>query len=178
MKRIKDFYEKHKQIIRYLLFGAITTVCSMVAWAVTMKVGVLFWHDEVGEPTAGLDILGSTTQWIVGVLVAFVTNKKFVFVDAEKGIGVTVRQLLIFSGSRVLTYVMEVVMNLLLIELLEKLLRIPEPTLQIGSFAFTLTARIWAKFITAVAVVIANYFISKIFVFKKKKTADGQKTEK
>lgn len=164
MQKLKDFYQKHKEIINYLIFGAITTVASIGAWYATITFGVLFMADETGEPTMLLDAIGSTVQWIVGVAVAFVTNKKFVFVDAEKGIWVTVRQLMAFTGSRVLTYFMELFMNIGMIWVFETL---GYKTFEI--LGFDVTERIWAKLITAVAVVITNYVISKLFVFKRKK---------
>ena len=43
-----------------------------------------------------------------------------------------------------------------------------------------ITARLWAKLISAVVVVIMNYFISKWFVFRQKKlpTDEREKSEK
>ena len=59
MERIKALYRKHKEIILYLLFGIITTVASLGACYLTLKLGVIFIHDENGEPTELLDIIGS-----------------------------------------------------------------------------------------------------------------------
>lgn len=160
--KIKNLYLKHKEVILYFVFGIITTVASFAAWWLTMKIGVIFWHDENGDPTAWLDAFGSTTQWIVGVLVAFFTNKKWVFVNAEHGFRVSVRQLLVFSGSRVLTYVLELVMNLGMIELFQW-----AGYKSFSLIGFEIDERLWAKLITAVLVVISNYFISKLVVFRK-----------
>ncbi|MBO5203623.1 MAG: GtrA family protein [Clostridia bacterium] len=168
MSKLKQFYSKHKQLVLYLVFGFITTVASLFACYATLKIGVVFFHDENGEPTELLDILGSTAQWIVGVLVAFITNKKWVFTEAEKGARSTLKQLVTFSGSRVLTYFLEVAVNLGVIALLEAL----------GYKAFTLpllvvdieiSTRVWAKVVSSVLVVVSNYFISKLIVFKSKK---------
>ena len=81
--KLKSFCKKHREIIAYLIFGVITTVASLGAWYATMKLGVLFLSDEQGNPTTLLDAIGSTVQWVVGVLVAFVTNKKWVFVGVR-----------------------------------------------------------------------------------------------
>ena len=59
MSKLKQFYSKHKQLILYLVFGFITTVASLFACYATLKIGVVFLHDENGEPTELLDILGS-----------------------------------------------------------------------------------------------------------------------
>ena len=86
---VKRFFEKYKEIILYLLFGVITTVASFGACYLTLKIGVIFLHDENGDPTALLDVIGSTTQWVAGVLVSFVTNKLWVFTDCKKGVAAT-----------------------------------------------------------------------------------------
>lgn len=163
MSKLKNFYLSHKQIILYLLFGVVTTAVSLLACFITLKVGVLFLHDENGEPTKLLDVLGSTSQWIFGVLCAFVTNKKWVFTDAAGGAENTVKQLLKFSGSRIMTYFLEVAINLAAIALLTAVGYRPFTV-----FSIEISERIWAKIISSVIVVISNYFISKLIVFRKK----------
>ena len=163
-EKIMNLIQKKKQLILYLLFGAVTTVVSLFACYVTLKLGTLIWHDEKGDPTAFVDILGSTSQWVVGVLVAFFTNKKWVFTGAERGVATTAKQFGKFAGGRVITYFVEVFVNLGAIALLEWL----------GYRAFALigieiTARFWAKMISSVIVVVSNYFISKLIVFKNKR---------
>ena len=165
MDRLKQFYIKHKEIILYLIFGLVTTVASLLACFVTLKIGVIFLHDENGEPTELLDVIGSTVQWVAGVLVAFITNKKWVFTYADHGKMSTAKQLSKFAGGRVITYFVEVFVNLTTIALFE----------YFGYKAFimigiSITSRVWAKIISSVIVVIANYFLSKLFVFKKKDT--------
>ena len=166
-KGIKKIIERNMQLILYLLFGIITTVCSLLACYLTLKLGVAIWHDEKGEPTAFLDILGSTSQWIVGVLVSFFTNKKFVCTEAEHGMRASWRQMGIFAGSRVFTYFLEVGVNLGIILLLE-LLHYQAPVWNLIFFELELSARLWAKLVSSVVVVVTNYFISKLFVFRKK----------
>lgn len=169
IQNIKNLITRKKQLILYLTFGLLTTIVSLLFCYVTVKLGTIVWHDEQGEPTAFVDILGSTTQWISGVLVAFLTNKLWVFTEAEHGGKATWKQLAIFSSSRVVTYFVEVVINLGVIWLLE----------WIGYQAFVLnlwvikpeiSARIWAKIISSVVVMVSNYFISKLLVFRQKGT--------
>ena len=167
MAKIKSLYEKYEEIIKYLFFGVITTVASLIACYLTLKFGVLIWHDEAGEPTEFLDILGSTTQWIVGVLVAFFTNKKWVFKNDEHGIKGTGVQLVKFAGARVLTYFLEVGVNLGAIAIFDAC-GYNAPTLKIFTLGIVLSSRLWAKVISSVLVVISNYFISKLVVFRKK----------
>ncbi len=178
---IRRIYGKYHQLILYLLFGVITTVASLGICYLTLKVGVLIWHDENGAPTAFLDILGSTTQWVSGVLVSFWTNKKWVFTEAEHGRRATWRQLETFSLSRIGTYFLEVFVNLLAIDILERL-HYSELVLNPFGIELALSARLWAKVISSILVVIANYYISKLLVFRKKKgssrSGEDKKAEK
>ncbi len=176
-KQICDIYQKHHQLILYLLFGLITTVVSLGTCYLTLKFGVLIWHDENGAPTALLDILGSTTQWASGVLVSFWTNKKWVFTEAEHGRRAAWRQLGTFSLSRVGTYFLEVFVNLLAIDLLEAL-HYSDLMLNPFGMELALSARLWAKVISSILVVIANYYISKLLIFRKKQGSDGEDEDK
>lgn len=164
MSKIKILYEKYKEIILYLFFGVVTTVASLAVCYLTLKVGVIFWHNEKGEPTRLLDVLGSVLQWVSGVLVAFYTNKKWVFTKAQKGKTSTARQLAAFSGARVSTLLLEIVINLAVIAIFDSLGYVA-PTISLVFFSFALTSRIWAKLISSVLVVVSNYFLSKFFVF-------------
>ena len=161
MKAMGRMLQKHKLVILYLTFGIITTVCSLGACFLTLRWGVKIWHDEAGEPTAFLDVLASTVQWVVGVIVSFVTNKIFVFTEAEHGIRVSVKQFTTFAGSRILTYFLEVGVNLGIIALLE-LCAYRTWTVM----GMDLTTRFWAKMVSSVVIVITNYYISKLLVFR------------
>ena len=169
IEKIKELYKKYEEIIKYLFFGVVTTIVSLAACYATLKVGVLFegLRDSNGEPTEILDIIGSTTQWIVGVLVAFFTNKRWVFTDSEKGKSATLRQLVAFSGARVGTYFIEVVINLGVIAIFDAAGYVA-PTLNLIIISIALTSRLWAKVISSIVVVVSNYFISKLIVFRKK----------
>ena len=127
--------------------------------------------DENGDPTAFADTLGSVVQWISGVLVAFFTNKLWVFTNAEKGVKATFKQLLIFSNARVATCFVEWGINLGIIALLDRVFSYNAPTLDLIFMDFEITSRIWAKVISSIIVVITNYYISKLVVFRKKKQA-------
>ena len=176
-KKLWEWIARKKQMILYLIFGVVTTVCSLLACYLTLRLGVLVFHDEKGEPTAFLDVLGSTTQWVVGVIVAFLTNKRWVFVDAARGGRATARQFGAFAGARVATYLLEVVLNLSFIALLE-LMHYRAPSFPLFGQELALSARVWAKALAAVAIVIANYFISKLWIFRKPNGAEESSKEK
>ena len=165
----KSWAARHRQLLLYFSFGIITTVCSLAACYLTLRFGVLLpmFKDSAGEPNSLLDIAGSTAQWTVGVIVAFLTNKKWVFTNAPKGLSVGAKQFGIFAFSRVGTYFLEVGINLCLIELFS-MLHYSAQSLSLGELSISFTSRLWAKMISSVFVVIVNYFISKLVVFRKK----------
>ena len=168
--KIKNFYLAHKQIILYFVFGVITSVCSLGACFLTLRLGLCFdfFIDNDGAPTPSLDIIGSTVQWIVGVLVAFFTNKLWVFTDAPMGRRNTAIQFGMFALSRVGTYVLEVVINLCAIGIFG-IFGYNDHYLSLGITVVNLNSRLWAKIISSIVVVIVNYVISKRLVFKSKK---------
>lgn len=168
IEKIKNLYQKHKEIILYLVFGVITTVVSLASCYITLKVGVLFdfFRGADGEPTELLDIIGSVVQWVSGVLVAFITNKKWVFTDSESGKDATLKQLVAFSGARVATLFVEIVINLGMIALID-LAGYKPISINLIIITIALTSRLWAKVISSIVVVVSNYFISKFLVFKK-----------
>ena len=164
MEKIKNLYKKYEEIITYLFFGVVTTVVSLLACWVTLKLGVLIWHDEAGEPTEFLDILGSTVQWVVGVLVAFFTNKKWVFTNADKDVS-TISQLLRFSASRLATLELDTLLTFGTVWVLRRL-----DYSDVTLVGITLSADLISKIVASAVVLISNYILSKIFVFKAKKS--------
>ena len=157
-------FKKLREPLLYILFGVLTTAVSLLACFLTLRIGVIFLHDEAGEPMALLDVFGSTVQWVSGVVVAFATNKLWVFTDAARGRSATAKQFLSFTGSRAATYVLEVIINLAAIAALDRLGYKP-----FEIFGIVISVRVWAKLISSVLVVISNYFISKLLVFRKRK---------
>ena len=95
------------------------------------------------------DLFANVVDWIICVLFQFITNKTWVFAaetDSTKGL---LAQLTGFFGGRLLTL------------LLEELI--------LGIFIVGLHwNRIAVKLAAQIFVIVANYVISKFFVFKKK----------
>ena len=94
-------------------------------------------------------MFANVVDWIICVLFRFITNKTWVFAaetDSTKGL---LAQLTGFFGGRLLTL------------LLEELI--------LGIFIVSLHwNRIGVKLAAQIFVIVANYVISKFFVFKKK----------
>ena len=172
MSKIKEFCKKHREILAYLFFGVMTMLVSFAVFYAVIYVsnhffGALEYGKDSGRYLAW-NVVANILKWCSGVLVAFYTNRKWVFTEADRDVPVG-KQLLVFAEGRVITLIMAMVLQYLL-ELLFATIIVSDVTV----FGLTFTAEIIgttaALFIYSVIEVIANYFFSKIFVFKNKKS--------
>ncbi len=165
---MKEFYQKHREIILYLVFGVLTTVVSFAAYFAVFWT----WKAVAGIPeddtTSAQYLLAYSVaqiaQWVTGVLFAFFTNRKWVFENAEKN-GTLWSQLIKFAGARVVTFFVDYGVTyfgaIALTHLVPSLIAVT-------MLGMTLNfCDLIAKFVAAVIVVVSNYVISKVFVFKK-----------
>ena len=161
---MKELLKKYREVISYIFFGVITTAVSM---------GVYFSILAFAEHGLSMDpddssfytvrVVAQILQWISGVLVAFFTNKKWVFHSTSEEKHQTARELLKFTLSRVGTFVLDSVLTIGTVWALMSVHYQP------FTFIIEITADVWSKVIAGVAVIIANYVLSKYLVFKKRK---------
>lgn len=168
---IKRIYEKYGQLIRYIAFGLVTMAVSFAVFYAVIYVSSHFLGalDEGKDSLRYLiwNVVANILKWCSGVLVAFYTNKKWVFTDADNDVS-TGKQLLVFAEGRVITLIMAMILQYLL-ELLFAAVITSDMTLLGMTFSAEIIGTTAALMIYSVVEVIANYFFSKIFVFKKKK---------
>lgn len=148
MQKLKDLFIKYKEIILYVIFGALTTAVSFVSYAVCTK--LLHFQSDI----AGI-ALSNVISWVCAVLFAFVTNKIWVFESRAGDVKTVLNELWKFVASRLATGVLEWFGVPLLVYL------------GLNQRIFGIDGML-SKLIVSVAVVILNYIFSKIFVFKKK----------
>ena len=72
MEKIKELYFKYKEIINYLIIGALTTAVSLVVYYISV---FTFLNPENAFQLQIANIL----SWVAGVAFAYFTNRKFVF---------------------------------------------------------------------------------------------------
>lgn len=137
MQKIVDLFNKYKEVIMYLIFGVLTTVVSLVTYyALTLT---------ILNPNSALQLqLANIISWIVSVAFAYVTNRKFVFESKSEDI---VKELSSFVGGRILTLLMDMAIMFIFVTVLH------------------FNDKIF-KIVSQVVVIVANYIISKLFVFK------------
>lgn len=97
---------------------------------------------------AGLHyIVNNFIAWGISVLFAFHTNKKFVFKSSSNNTELIIKEISTFYGSRIFSLIIDMSLMFLLINMLS-------------------VDTLISKLIVNVVVIIINYVLSKIFVFK------------
>lgn len=140
-KPIQNIYYKYEEKWLYLVFGGLTTVISIVT---KLLLFVLVSGEPKWESTAGV-----VFSWICAVTFAFFTNKKYVFKNETHSPQEFRKVFVSFYGARLATLAMEEVIFLVCCDF-------------IGMNKTIIT------FLSQVLIFIANYILSKVFVFKNK----------
>ena len=146
-KSLQNIYYKYEEKWLYLVFGGLTTVVSIFT-----KLGLFALVP--GEPKWESTV-GVIFSWICAVTFAFFTNKKYVFKNETKTSKEFWTVFASFYGARVATLAMEWVIFFICCDILK-----------INKTVIT--------FLSQVLIFIANYVLSKLFVFRKK-NSDGDK---
>ena len=139
IKKIINIYKMNSEIINYLIVGMLTTIISLIAYYICVYTFL--------NPENAIQLqIANIISWIVGVSFAYVTNRKYVFQSKEKNI---IKECSSFVGARIITLLLDMLIMFVFVTLL------------------SMNDKIF-KIISQIIVIIANYIISKFFVFKKK----------
>lgn len=138
MIQINCLYQKHKEVVNYLIFGIFTTILSLAVYYIL--VSTILNPDNAIELQFAIII-----SWIAGVIFAYITNKKFVFDSKNNDIE---KEILSFVGTRLVTLIMDMLI------------------MDFGVIFLRKNNKI-IKIISQIVVVVSNYLFSKILVFKK-----------
>ena len=136
-KKFMALYQKYREIISYVIVGGLTTVVSMVLFYGST------WTFLDGNNAFQLQA-ANVISWIGAVAFAYVTNRVFVFRSKNEN---KLKEIIAFVSSRVLTLLMDMAVMFIL------------STLMKIDYNFS-------KLIAMALVMIGNYVVSKLFVFK------------
>ena len=122
-----------KHLTLYIIFGILTTLVNIAVYLFMTKIcGVNY-------------LISNVIAWVLSVLFAYVTNRKWVFESRSNDI---LREITLFFSGRLFSGVVDTLLMFLFIDVLF-----------VDDFI--------SKLIIQVIVVILNYVISKVIVFKK-----------
>ena len=141
IEKIKALCVKHREILVYLIVGGLTTV---VSWAAKFLWNLAF-YGGTSDPTALQNTILSVVENAAGIAFAYPTNRRWVFQSKNPNILAEAGS---FVGSRLLTMLLGWLLNLLF----TNVLGIPMMV---------------STVIASVFVVVGNYVISKLLVFRK-----------
>lgn len=137
MDKLKELYNKYREIFWYLVMGGVTTVVDVAT----------FW---VTNTTLGLHYqIANIIAWVFAVTIAFVGNKLLVFRTHTKGAGALIGEIVRFFGARLATLLVSIVFMYAAVDVLH----VDETV---------------AKIISTIVVLVLNYVLSKLLVFRKK----------
>ncbi len=139
IEKIKEIYYKYEEIWNYLVVGGLTTLVSIVAY-VAVTSSFLNVENPIQLQIANI------IEWVAGVLFAYFTNRRFVFKSKNDN---KVKEFISFCSSRVLTLLLDMLIKGIMVNVL-------------GIHHYIALAT------SMVLVTVGNYFLSKVFVFKKK----------
>lgn len=138
MEKILNLYKKYKEIINYLIVGVLTTVISLLVYYICVYTFL--------NPNKKLELqIANVLSWIAGVTFAYFTNRKYVFESTNKN---KLKEATSFVSSRITTLLLDMLIMWLGVTILKFNDKI-------------------VKLISQVLVVVGNYVLSKLFVFKK-----------
>ena len=142
IEKIKALCVRHREILVYLVVGGLTTV---VAWGCKFLWNAVF-YGATKFPTVAQNTVLSVVENVSGIAFAYPTNRKWVFQSKNPNI---LAELGGFIGSRLATMLLGYLLNLLLVNVL-------------GVSVFVSTM------LVSIVVVIGNYVLSKLLVFRKR----------
>lgn len=143
-KPIRKLYYDYEEKWLYLFFGVLTTAVSFITAGISKY---LLEKAGCGDITVGN--VSTVISWICAVTFAYLTNRAWVFESHAKGAKEITREAASFYGGRLATLAVEWVMM----------------TVGYG----VIGVNYWVmKIVANIVVLILNYVISKIFVFRKK----------
>lgn len=157
----KEFYASHKEIILYFVFGVGTTIVSMGSYYLCR---VLFpdeehvpqWLRWIFNITHMFGVESNTAlpviiSWFLSVTFAFLTNRVYVFHSEVKSFGGFLMEAMKLYASRIATLLMDLLIMFLLVDV---------PHISNALYEFC------AKVFSNIIVLVLNYILSKVFVFR------------
>ncbi|MBR3102923.1 MAG: GNAT family N-acetyltransferase [Lachnospiraceae bacterium] len=136
-------YFAKKEVWDYLIVGFMTTVVAWVTYPIFAG-GVFAGMEDAVRVAAA-----NAVSWVFSVIFAYVTNRIFVFHSTKTGFAEVSKEFATFVGARLFSFGVDEGMMLLLVVVLH-----------VNEFL--------SKYvIVSIAVIVLNYVLSKLLVFKK-----------
>lgn len=135
--KIFEILKSYKAVILYLVFGGITTIVNILTYAICFKV-------------LGMEnVVANIIAWLFAVIIAYITNKIWVFESKSLDIKKLLYELISFFGCRIITGIVDLIIMYIAVD-----------EMQLHAIVM--------KIIANIVVIVSNYLASKYLIFKKK----------
>ena len=91
LKKLADWYRKHQEGMRYLIFGVLSTVVNIVSYA------LLYYLFHISNAVSNI------LAWIIAATFAYITNKLYVFDSKVNNKKELLKEIVYFYGCRLFT---------------------------------------------------------------------------
>lgn len=152
------------EMLSYLFFGVMTTVVNLGVFFVSDKI---LGNGAITELSIFSHLFKVTFEdvstliaWIFAVLFAYITNKLWVFESKSWKTSVVVRELISFFSARILSFVVFESFGFMVVR---------NVLINMDLFNSDTAPKWIAKILVSVLVVIFNYVMSKLLIFKNKR---------
>lgn len=171
-KRLRDLPVLSKlltyEFIIYAVYGVATTFVNLVTFYICDKAfgNISFADFSIfsHQILVTMEDVSTLIAWIVSVLFAFIVNKIFVFASKSWKFSVAFRELISFIGTRIVSFLVFELLGFMIVR---------NFLLNYNIFDSEVVTKWVAKFSIAIFVILFNYVMSKVFIFKKgDKTTD------
>ena len=133
---IRKIIETYKDVIPYLFFGVCTTLVNVI----------VYWG--CAYPLRFNTMDSTIVAWILAVLFAYVTNRKWVFNSKARTVKEIIKEGGVFFGCRFVTGVVDWVCMFVFVQIFE-------------------WNDVFVKFASNLIVIVLNYVASKLVIFAK-----------
>ena len=91
LKGFADWYRKHIEVMRYLVFGVLTTAINIIVYS------ICFYGFKIEN------LVSNIIAWILSVIFAYITNRKYVFDSKASTFKAICIEMASFFASRLVT---------------------------------------------------------------------------
>ena len=141
LKALANWYRKHQEGMRYLVFGILSTIVNIVVYTIF---SVVFLKGMANE-TLKVNI-SEIAAFIAAVAFAYITNKFYVFNSKTNGFKELAKEIASFIGCRIATEIISILM--------------------MNAAVWFNINDIIMKIVSNIVVIILNFVFSKILIFK------------
>lgn len=137
IQKIRTLYKKYEELVLYVICGGFTTLVNIVVYGLCADIIGIYY------------LVSNFIAWVLSVIFAYVTNRKWVFKSRKRGAPAILREFSLFVSGRV----MSLLGDMLIMFLCVSVAHLPG---------------LIAKILANIFVMVFNYVFSKLIIFRKK----------